>query len=111
MYLTSHCQLEGAATLGAHKNMFLLVVTVSVANLFFNAGVVCMPLSEQGPHIDHGWDQVVRLRHLYAARPGLHLLISEDGQIHGSEAQTLHSKSSTLKPNKQWWKKYSDQLL
>ncbi|XP_029001328.1 fibroblast growth factor 19 [Betta splendens] len=67
--------------------MLLLVVTISI----FFEGLVCMPLSEMGPHIDHGWDQVVRLRHLYAARPGLHLLISTDGQIHGSEAQTLHS--------------------
>uniref|UniRef100_A0A3Q1JH96 Uncharacterized protein n=1 Tax=Anabas testudineus TaxID=64144 RepID=A0A3Q1JH96_ANATE len=59
--------------------------------LFFDAGIVCMALPEQGPHINHGWDQVVRLRHLYAARPGLHLLINANGQIHGSEAQTLHS--------------------
>uniref|UniRef100_A0A3B4UFE3 Fibroblast growth factor n=2 Tax=Seriola dumerili TaxID=41447 RepID=A0A3B4UFE3_SERDU len=69
----------------------MLLLTVYVVNAFFAAGVVCMPLSEQGPHIDHGWDQVVRLRHLYAARPGLHLLISGDGQIHGSAVQTLHS--------------------
>ncbi|KAF7653053.1 hypothetical protein LDENG_00087930 [Lucifuga dentata] len=54
-------------------------------------GVVCLPLSDQGPHIAHGWGQVVRLRHLYAARPGLHLLISGDGQIHSSAEQTLHS--------------------
>lgn len=72
--------------------MLLLVVTVSIANVFFAAGVVCIPLSDQGPHINHGWDQVVRLRHLYAARPGLHLLISGDGQIHGSAFQTLYSK-------------------
>lgn len=72
--------------------MLLIVVTVSVANVFFASGVACVPLSDQGPHIDHGWDQVVRLRHLYAARPGLHLLIGGDGQIHGSAAQTLHSK-------------------
>ena len=72
--------------------MLLLLVTVSIANMFFAAGVVCIPLSDQGPHIDHGWDQVVRLRHLYAARPGLHLLINGDGKIHGSAAQTLYSK-------------------
>lgn len=74
--------------------MLLLVVTVSVANMFFAGGVVCMPLSDQGPHIAHGWGQVIRLRHLYAARPGLHLLISGDGQIGGSADQTLYSKSS-----------------
>ncbi|CAK6961969.1 fibroblast growth factor 19 [Scomber scombrus] len=67
------------------------VVTVSFANLLFAAGLLCMPLSDQGPHIAHGWGQVVRFRHLYAARPGLHLLISGDGQIHGSADQTLYS--------------------
>ncbi|KAM4593567.1 fibroblast growth factor 19 [Odontesthes bonariensis] len=71
--------------------MLLLAVAVSVANVLFAVGIFCMPLSDQGPHIDHGWGQVVRLRHLYAAKPGLHLLISEDGQIHGSADQTLHS--------------------
>ncbi|KAK5874629.1 hypothetical protein PBY51_019558 [Eleginops maclovinus] len=71
--------------------MLLLVVTVSLTNMFFAVGVVCMPVSEQGPHISHHWGPVVRLRHLYAARPGLHLLISGDGQIHGSEQQTPYS--------------------
>ncbi|KAF0043673.1 hypothetical protein F2P81_005010 [Scophthalmus maximus] len=71
--------------------MLLLAVTVSVANVLFAAGVDSLPLSDQGPHIHQGWDQVVRLRHLYAARPGLHLLISDDGQIHGSADQTLYS--------------------
>lgn len=56
-----------------------------------------MPLSDNGPHIAHGWAQVVRLRHLYATRPGMHLLISEGGQIRGSAVQTLHSKWNTLK--------------
>lgn len=76
--------------------MLLLVVTVSVANVFFAVGVVCMPLPDQGPHLAHSWGQMIRLRHLYAARPGLHLLISGDGQIHGSAHQTPYSKSSIL---------------
>lgn len=71
--------------------MLLFVVAVSIANMFFSVSVVCIPLSDHGPHIAHGWGQVVRLRHLYAARPGLHLLIGGDGQIHGSADQTLHS--------------------
>ncbi|XP_029284245.1 fibroblast growth factor 19 [Cottoperca gobio] len=71
--------------------MLLLVVTVSVTNMLFAVGVVCMPLSDQGPHIAHNWGQSVRLRHLYAARPGMHLLISGDGQIHGSAHQTPYS--------------------
>ncbi|KAM6949791.1 fibroblast growth factor 19 [Lycodopsis pacificus] len=71
--------------------MLLLAVTVSVANMFLAFEVVCVPLSDQGPHIAHSWGQSVRLKHLYAARPGLHLLISEDGQIHGSALQTPYS--------------------
>lgn len=72
--------------------LLLIMVTVSVASIFFSVGVVSLPLSDQGPHIAHGWGQVVRLRHLYAARPGLHLLISGDGEIQGSADQTLYSK-------------------
>uniref|UniRef100_A0A665U927 Fibroblast growth factor n=1 Tax=Echeneis naucrates TaxID=173247 RepID=A0A665U927_ECHNA len=71
--------------------MLLLVATVYVLNVVFATGVVCLPLLDQGPRSNHGWDQVVRLRHLYAARPGLHLLIDGDGQIDGSAIQTLHS--------------------
>ncbi|KAI4829732.1 fibroblast growth factor 19 [Pseudochaenichthys georgianus] len=71
--------------------MLLLVVSVSLTNMFLAVGVVCVPLPEQGPPTSHHWGPVVRLRHLYAARPGLHLLISGDGQVHGSEQQTPHS--------------------
>ncbi|XP_028257544.1 fibroblast growth factor 19 [Parambassis ranga] len=71
--------------------MLVFVVTVSVVNIFFPVGVVCMPISDKGPHISHGWGQVVRLRHLYAVRQGLHLLINGDGEIHGSVDQTLYS--------------------
>nr|XP_046239086.1 fibroblast growth factor 19 [Scatophagus argus] len=71
--------------------MLLFATTASAVTMFFSVGVLCMPLLDQAPHIAHGWGQVVRLRHLYAARPGLHLLISEDGQIHGSADQTLYS--------------------
>ncbi|XP_005742953.1 fibroblast growth factor 19 [Pundamilia nyererei] len=69
----------------------LLLLIVSTVNVLFGVGMVCMPLSDNGPHIAHGWAQVVRLRHLYATRPGMHLLISEGGQIRGSAVQTLHS--------------------
>ncbi|KAJ8416197.1 hypothetical protein AAFF_G00382190 [Aldrovandia affinis] len=33
-----------------------------------------------GPHIANGWGQPVRLRHLYAARQGLHLQMNKDGK-------------------------------
>lgn len=78
--------------------MLVFVVTVSIVNIFFPVGVVCMPILDKGPHISHGWGQVVRFRHLYAVRPGLHLLINGDGEIHGSVDQTLYSKSNTLRP-------------
>ncbi|KAG7279953.1 hypothetical protein CRUP_009928 [Coryphaenoides rupestris] len=51
-----------------------------------------MPLSDEGPYLSNGWGQVVRLRHLYAARHGLHLLISGDGRVHGSAGQTPHKQ-------------------
>ncbi|XP_047219596.1 fibroblast growth factor 19 [Girardinichthys multiradiatus] len=71
--------------------MLLLVFIVCIASELFTLRVFCMPMMDQGPHISHGWGQVVRLLHLYAAKPGLHLLITEDGQIHGSADQTLYS--------------------
>ncbi|XP_061564475.1 fibroblast growth factor 19 [Cololabis saira] len=69
----------------------MLLLAVSLAMALSAAGVSCMPLSDQGPHLAHGWGQVVRLRHLYAARPGLHLHISEQGHVHGSADQSLYS--------------------
>ncbi|XP_047437086.1 fibroblast growth factor 19 [Mugil cephalus] len=69
----------------------MLLLVVAVFNVLFAAGVTCLPLTDRGPHVDHGWDQVVRLRHLYAARSGVHLVISVDGQIRGSADQTLYS--------------------
>ncbi|KAL6112643.1 fgf19 [Pungitius sinensis] len=37
------------------------------------------------------WGQSVRLKHLYAGRAGLHLLIGEEGQIQGSAQQSQYS--------------------
>ncbi|KAM7015158.1 fibroblast growth factor 19 [Tautogolabrus adspersus] len=71
--------------------LLLLVLSMCCFHMFFAVGVLCMPAPLQGPHITQGWGQVVRLRHLYAARQGVHLLISFDGQIQVSEDQTLCS--------------------
>ncbi|XP_068457692.1 fibroblast growth factor 19 [Clinocottus analis] len=60
--------------------MLLLALSLSTANMLL-LGVVCAPLS----------DRPVRLTHLYSSRPGLHLLIAEDGQVHGSAQQTPYS--------------------
>ncbi|CAL8244505.1 unnamed protein product [Lota lota] len=70
---------------------FVVFVAVSFAQVLFTVEVVCMPLSDEGPYLANGWGQVVRLRHLYAARHGLHLLISGDGEVHGSTEQTPNS--------------------
>lgn len=70
----------------------LIMSAIYVANMFFLAEVVAVPLPDQGPQIANGWGQVVRHRHLYAARAGLHLLIGNDGQIRGSADQTAYSE-------------------
>ncbi|KAJ7985786.1 hypothetical protein DPEC_G00344090 [Dallia pectoralis] len=66
--------------------LFLLVV-----HTVFPVGVVCLPLPDSGPHIAMGWGQTVRLRHLYAAKHGLHLLIDHNGKVQGSLQQSTHS--------------------
>ena len=71
---------------------FVVFVAVSFAHVLFTVGVVCRPLADEGPYLAHGWGQVVRLRHLYAARRGLHLLISGDGRVGGSTEQTPNSE-------------------
>ena len=71
---------------------FVVFVAVSFAHVLFTVGVVCRPLADAGPYLEHGWGQVVRLRHLYAARRGLHLLISGDGRVGGSTEQTPNSE-------------------
>ncbi|XP_028812830.1 fibroblast growth factor 19 [Denticeps clupeoides] len=54
-------------------------------------GVAGFPLPASGPHVAGDWGHPVRLRHLYAARHGLHLQISKDGRVEGSFQQTSHS--------------------
>uniref|UniRef100_A0A4W5N4H6 Fibroblast growth factor 19 n=1 Tax=Hucho hucho TaxID=62062 RepID=A0A4W5N4H6_9TELE len=43
------------------------------------------PISDSGHHIGNGWG------HLYAATHGLHLLINENGKVHGSPGQSSYS--------------------
>nr|XP_056708037.1 fibroblast growth factor 19 [Euleptes europaea] len=53
------------------------------------------PLTDAGPHVNYGWGEPVRLRHLYtASRHGMvsfFLRIDGDGRVDGAGAQTLHS--------------------
>ncbi|XP_051504130.1 fibroblast growth factor 19-like [Myxocyprinus asiaticus] len=67
--------------------LLLLLLTVWGSSI----GVESSPLPESGPHLANDWGQVVRLRHLYAARHGLHLQINTDGKIGGSHLQSSHS--------------------
>ncbi|KAG7327273.1 hypothetical protein KOW79_008879 [Hemibagrus wyckioides] len=58
---------------------------------FLSACWIGLVLADSGPHLANDWGESVRLRHLYAARPGLHLQISKDGKIGGSHVQSSHS--------------------
>nr|BAD69711.1 fibroblast growth factor 19 [Danio rerio] len=59
----------------------LLLLFVTVCG---SIGVESLPLPDSGPHLANDWSEAVRLRHLYAARHGLHLQINTDGEIIGS---------------------------
>ncbi|XP_033006469.1 fibroblast growth factor 19 [Lacerta agilis] len=54
-----------------------------------------LPLTDAGPHVNYGWGEAIRLRHLYTA--GRHstfsyfLRINSDGRVDGASAQNLHS--------------------
>ncbi|XP_077178194.1 fibroblast growth factor 19 [Paroedura picta] len=54
-----------------------------------------LPLGDAGPHVNYGWGEPVRLRHLYtASRHGLFsffLRINGDGRVDGTGAQSVHS--------------------
>ncbi|XP_058638627.1 fibroblast growth factor 19 [Onychostoma macrolepis] len=67
--------------------LLLLFVTVCGSSL----GVESLPLPDSGPHLANDWGEAVRLRHLYAARHGLHLQINPDGEISGSYMQSSDS--------------------
>ncbi|KAI5608585.1 fibroblast growth factor 19 isoform 2 precursor [Silurus asotus] len=57
----------------------------------FSSCWIAVALADSGPHLANDWGEPVRLRHLYATRPGLHLQISKDGKIGGSHVQSSHS--------------------
>lgn len=62
-----------------------------------------LALSDQGPHLYYGWDQPIRLRHLYAAGPygfsNCFLRIRTDGAVDCEEKQSEHSKSPPGAPH------------
>ncbi|KAK9972570.1 hypothetical protein ABG768_025865 [Culter alburnus] len=67
--------------------LLLLFVTVCGSS----TGVESLPLPDSGPHLANDWGEAVRLRHLYAARRGLHLQINTEGEISGSHMQSSDS--------------------
>ncbi|XP_072516936.1 fibroblast growth factor 19 [Salminus brasiliensis] len=71
--------------------MVLMLIAACGISALFSSQVVGMPLSDAGPHVAGEWGEPVRLRHLFAARPGLHLQISTDGKIGGSHLQSSQS--------------------
>ncbi|XP_062327370.1 fibroblast growth factor 19 [Osmerus eperlanus] len=62
-----------------------------IVNIVFGYGVVSLPLPDSGPYISNGWGQTVRLRHLYAAKHGLHVSLHGDGKVHSSVEQSPQS--------------------
>ncbi|KAI4882754.1 hypothetical protein NFI96_030583 [Prochilodus magdalenae] len=75
----------------ATSMLLLLLIAVCGNNDLFSSQVSGLPLSAAGPHLSGDWGEPVRLRHLYAARHGLHLQIGKDGVIGGSYLQSSHS--------------------
>ncbi|XP_043101731.1 fibroblast growth factor 19 [Puntigrus tetrazona] len=67
--------------------LLLLFVTVCGSGV----GVQSLPLPDSGPHLANDWGEAVRLRHLYAARHGLHLQVHTDGDVSGSHTQSSDS--------------------
>uniref|UniRef100_A0A4W4GK07 Fibroblast growth factor n=1 Tax=Electrophorus electricus TaxID=8005 RepID=A0A4W4GK07_ELEEL len=69
----------------------LLVILIALCgnDLLFSAEVGCLPLPDSGPLLANDWGEPVRLRHLYAARHGLHLQINKDGKIGGSHLKCV----------------------
>lgn len=67
--------------------------------VFLSACWIGIALADSGPHLANDWGEPVRLRHLYAARPGLHLQISKDGKIGGSHVQSSLSEYQSLTPD------------
>ncbi|KAL2089079.1 hypothetical protein ACEWY4_015978 [Coilia grayii] len=68
--------------------MSLMLYCISA---FLVLRVVSIPLPDSGPTLDNDWTQPVRQKHLYAARSGLHLQITEDGRVDGSPHQSALS--------------------
>ncbi|KAL8169738.1 UNVERIFIED_CONTAM: hypothetical protein K2H54_056380 [Gekko kuhli] len=68
---------------------------LALVGLCFAMVARSLPLTDAGPHVNYGWGEPVRLRHLYtASRHGLFSLflrINGDGRVDGTGTQSLHN--------------------
>uniref|UniRef100_A0A8D0BGJ7 Fibroblast growth factor n=1 Tax=Salvator merianae TaxID=96440 RepID=A0A8D0BGJ7_SALMN len=79
------------STLGLDK----AVASLALALCCFAVGARSLPLSDAGPHVNYGWGDPIRLRHLYTSNrhgsASYFLRISNDGRVDGTMSQNLHS--------------------
>lgn len=54
-------------------------------------GATSLPIGEDGPHLNHGWGDPARLRHLFS-RGSLYLSIDSDGTVAGTATHDLNCK-------------------
>ncbi|XP_044291597.1 fibroblast growth factor 19 [Varanus komodoensis] len=68
---------------------------LALMGLCFALAAPSLALTDAGPHVNYGWGEPIRLRHLYTtSRHGLFsyfLRIHSDGRVDGTSAQSLHS--------------------
>ncbi|XP_062405882.1 fibroblast growth factor 19 [Sardina pilchardus] len=69
----------------------MMPLTLCCINIIQALTVMSIPLPDSGPHLGNDWTQPIRLKHLYAARDGLHLQIRRDGRVDGSPQQSALS--------------------
>uniref|UniRef100_A0A8C3HCP5 Fibroblast growth factor n=2 Tax=Emydidae TaxID=8476 RepID=A0A8C3HCP5_CHRPI len=69
--------------------------SLALLGLCFAMVVRSLPFSDAGPHVNYGWGEPIRLRHLYtASKHGLFsyfLRINSDGKVDGTSIQSPHS--------------------
>ncbi|NWJ10912.1 FGF19 factor, partial [Crypturellus undulatus] len=70
--------------------------SLALLGLALAVGTSSLPLSDAGPHVNYGWGEPIRLRHLYtASKHGLFsyfLRIGGDGRVDGAGSQSPHSE-------------------
>uniref|UniRef100_A0A8C4K3Y9 Fibroblast growth factor n=1 Tax=Dromaius novaehollandiae TaxID=8790 RepID=A0A8C4K3Y9_DRONO len=70
--------------------------SLALLGLALAVGARSLPLSDAGPHVNYGWGEPIRLRHLYtASKHGLFsyfLRIGSDGRVDGAGSQSPQSE-------------------